>query len=193
MSATLQEIARKYKKSPEEVRRALPLVGHNARNIGAVATIPDDIEQKLEAFWIAESESVDSGTEKRPAKKRVIAGAEVVSRKRRQFTRPATAAAKKAAAKTVAAPAAAPTPTPAPTPAPPPAAKPAAKAAAAPPSAKSSAKGAESPKPASSAKSAPTPAPPPAPTPSPTPAPTPCSHLFSHCHCGQARSARTGD
>ena len=89
MSATLQDIARKYNKPLDEVRRALPRVGFDTRNISAVAAIPQDIEQKLEALWLGDKEAAAAPPpESRPAKKRVIGGAEITSRKRRQINRP---------------------------------------------------------------------------------------------------------
>ena len=90
MSATLQDIARKHKKSTEEVRRALSLVGYNPRSVSAVAAIPDDIQQKLEAHWLSQTEAAAEAPKEpvRPAQKRLIGSAEVVNRKRRTFVRP---------------------------------------------------------------------------------------------------------
>ena len=89
MSATLLDIARKYSKPLDEVRRALPRVGFDTRNISAVAAIPQDIEQKLEALWLSEIKAAaPPPPESRPAKKPVIGGAEITSRKRRQIARP---------------------------------------------------------------------------------------------------------
>ena len=99
MSATLQDIARKHGKSTEEVRGALSLVGYNPRSVSAVAAIPDDIQQKLEAHWLSQTEAATEARKEtvRPAQKRLVGSAEVVSRKRRTFVRPD--AAKKAVVK----------------------------------------------------------------------------------------------
>ena len=92
--STLPDIARKYGKSTDEVRRALPRVGYDARNLGPVATIPADIERKLEAHWLAESESVPGGGvpvhpgKPRSDAKRMIGATEIVTRKRRKVNRP---------------------------------------------------------------------------------------------------------
>ena len=87
MSATLQDIARKHGKSTEEVRGALSLVGYNPRSVSAVAAIPDDIQQKLEAHWLSQTEAATEARKEtvRPAQKRLVGSAEVVSRKRRTF------------------------------------------------------------------------------------------------------------
>ena len=99
MSATLQDIARKHGKSTEEVRGALSLVGYNPRSVSAVAAIPDDIQQKLEAHWLSQTEAATEARKEtvRPAQKRLVGSAEVVNRKRRTFVRPD--AAKKAVVK----------------------------------------------------------------------------------------------
>lgn len=87
---TTTDIAQKYGKTPDEVRKALREVGVEVRSVAA--KVPSDVEAKLDAYF-KDKTSPERKTATRSGGMRQIGGTQVTEKKVRQINRPAKAAA----------------------------------------------------------------------------------------------------